>query len=99
MMPVALMLAGFFARWSAAMTRTREAIAPGIVGLTLLFWLAPSNSLKVFILVASLLATLLVFALARRRLGGALNGDCYGAAIVVTEITLLLGYPVLASLR
>ena len=27
---------------------------------------------------------------AKRRLGGVLNGDCYGAAIVVTEIALLM---------
>ncbi len=29
-------------------------------------------------------------AFAKRRLGGVLNGDCYGAAIVVTEIALLM---------
>jgi adenosylcobinamide-GDP ribazoletransferase len=32
---------------------------------------------------------------AKRRLGGVLNGDCYGAAIVVTEVALLLAFPYL----
>lgn len=31
--------------------------------------------------------------LLRRWLGGTLNGDCYGAAIVVSEIVLLLAFP------
>jgi adenosylcobinamide-GDP ribazoletransferase len=31
--------------------------------------------------------------LLRRRLGDTLNGDCYGAAIVVSEIVLLLAFP------
>ncbi len=32
---------------------------------------------------------------ARRRLGGALNGDCYGAIIVTTEVSFLLCVPLL----
>ena len=35
---------------------------------------------------------------AKRRLGGMLNGDCYGAAIVVSEVGLLLVYPALVLL-
>jgi len=38
-------------------------------------------------------AGFLVLQFARRRLGGTLNGDCYGAAIVVSEVALLLLFP------
>ncbi len=37
--------------------------------------------------------SLIVVLFARRRLDGMLNGDCYGAAIVVTEIAFLLLFP------
>ena len=35
----------------------------------------------------------LIVQFARRRLGGTVNGDCYGAAIIVSEIALLLAFP------
>ena len=38
-------------------------------------------------------AGFLVVQFARRRLGGVANGDCYGAAIVVSDVALLLAFP------
>jgi adenosylcobinamide-GDP ribazoletransferase len=44
------------------------------------------------------LVTLFVAWFARLRLGGILNGDCYGAVVVVTEVALLLVVPYLKPL-
>ncbi|MGB6986133.1 MAG: adenosylcobinamide-GDP ribazoletransferase [Candidatus Aquilonibacter sp.] len=75
MLPAVLAITGFFAR-----------------GLTLAV-LRPSKWIPspVALLIGIVTVVPWLFGLfAKRRLGGVLNGDCYGAAIVVTEIALLI---------
>lgn len=74
-MPAVLAIVGFFAR-----------------GLTLVV-LRPSKHIPTLLalLIGIVTVVPLLFGLfAKKRLGGILNGDCYGAAIVLTEIALLM---------
>jgi adenosylcobinamide-GDP ribazoletransferase len=74
-MPWVLAITGFLAR-----------------GLTLVV-LRPSKripELAALLIGIVTIVPLLFGIFARKRLGGALNGDCYGAAIVLTEIALLM---------
>ena len=74
-MPAVLTIVGFFAR-----------------GLTLVV-LRPSKHIPepLGLLIGIVTVVPLLFGLfAKKRLGGVLNGDCYGAAIVLTEIALLM---------
>jgi adenosylcobinamide-GDP ribazoletransferase len=48
--------------------------------------------------IVMVLLTLFVARFARLRLGGVLNGDCYGAVVVSTEVALLLAVPYLKLL-
>jgi cobalamin synthase len=83
MLPAVLAITGFFAR-----------------GLTLVV-LRPSKRIpSVLALLIGILTIVpwLFGIFARRRLGGALSGDCYGAAIVLTEIALLMISAVSTSL-
>ncbi|MGA7571206.1 MAG: adenosylcobinamide-GDP ribazoletransferase [Candidatus Aquilonibacter sp.] len=115
MMPVVLAITGYLGRAGGlivAQTFVREGreekvtvsrvatvitggVIAGIIG-------AFGRARPMDVLVAALLAVpvSLVFGLfASRRLGGVVNGDCYGATIVVTEVALLLTYPALVQLR
>ena len=113
LMPIVLAAVGFYGRYSAVIVaatwpnaRGHEklrynvgsamingGVMGGVIGLTrgwVLFLVA------VVVTVASSYA---IGAFAARRLGGLVNGDCYGAVIVVTEVALLLAYPALALFR
>jgi adenosylcobinamide-GDP ribazoletransferase len=75
LMPSILALTGFLAR-----------------GLTLVA-LRPSKRIPAPVALLIGIATIVPWlfgVFAKRRLGGVLNGDCYGAAIVLTEIALLM---------
>jgi adenosylcobinamide-GDP ribazoletransferase len=75
LMPAVLACAGFLAR-----------------GLTIVV-LRPSKRIPSPVALLIGIVTLVPWlfgVFAKRRLGGALNGDCYGAAIVLTEIALLM---------
>ncbi|HTU68736.1 MAG TPA: adenosylcobinamide-GDP ribazoletransferase [Candidatus Baltobacteraceae bacterium] len=100
MLPVTLALTGFFARWSAVGPRTIGAMLPGAVLAVALLVLLHNHRAAVLIGVVIALATSFVVELfARRRLSGVISGDCYGAAIVVSEVALLLSFPYLVALR
>lgn len=100
MLPLVLASVGFFARWSAVSPRALSAMLPGaLVGAVLIAFLREHRAAVLFGVVIALAVSFAVEFFARRRLGGVLTGDCYGAAIVVTEVALLLAYPFLATLR
>jgi len=97
-MPAFLPIVGFLGRLAVAVVRTRAAIAVGVVPLAVVFFWPPRFAAIVLVGIG-ILTTGIVTIFARHRLGGVLSGDCYGAAIVVTEVGLLLTYPALALLR
>lgn len=102
MMPAVLVGTGFLGRSTALTLRPRNAIPVIVYGVLMIVVIAAlrGHSLGAFIAVilAALVSTC-VGIFARGRLGGIINGDCYGAAIVVSEAALLLAYPALALLR
>lgn len=84
MLPIVLAVTGFFSRGlTLVVLRRFKRISPLVVLLIGIVTIVPW----------------LFGVFAKRRLGGVLNGDCYGAAIVVTEVALLMAYPALALLR
>lgn len=85
LMPVVLPAAGFLARSSALLLRPGNRIVRAVYFVLTVFGLAA-------------IPAAVVASFARRRLGGALSGDCYGAIIVVSEITLLMISAVSTSL-
>ncbi len=101
MMPAVLAIAGFLAR-ALTLTLRPSSRVPALFYLTLSLAVIASVHGRVLgispavALAAAIMALVAVFA--RRRLGGVLNGDCYGATIVVSEVALLLSYP-LVTLR
>lgn len=104
-LPLVIAFTAVASRWAAICSKFRLAALPGIaiaaaLGLLLAKAGYPRMGLSVFICVlAAFLVALLVELFARSRLGGKLTGDCYGAAIVVTEVVLLLLlYPALKPL-
>jgi len=97
---VVLPLAAIFARCGALLVRRPSVIVLGAVAGVLAAIDAPSHRFGVLgAVVLAILVAAAVEAFARRRLGGMLSGDCYGAAIVVTEVALLLAFPALLRLR
>lgn len=100
MLLAVLPFTGIFARYGAVLGRQPRVIIPGLVFGILAVYELPAYRWGV--LAAIVLAAVVAFAVeafARRRLGGILSGDCYGAAIVVTEVGLLLAYPALMRLQ
>ena len=95
MLPAALAFTGCLARWSAIAQATQR-ILPGAILLAVLIaifyahWLAALGGIVVAVAMSAL-----VLAFARARIGNVRSGDCYGAAIVVTEVALLLVFPYL----
>lgn len=88
----------FFARaWPAAL-RSRVALVMGVLVFVIAAKYEPARAVALSSLFAALV-TAIVALFARRRLGGVLSGDCYGAAIVIGEVAMLLAYPALAALR
>jgi adenosylcobinamide-GDP ribazoletransferase len=86
--------------WLYALAHIPASTIPGVLaitgflsrGLTLVV-LRPSKRIpEVAALLIGIVSIVpLLFGIfAKKRLGGALNGDCYGAAIVLTEIALLM---------
>lgn len=74
-MPAVLAITGFLARALTIVVLRRLTSIPQIVALVVGIVTIVPGLFGIF---------------ARRRLGGRLNGDCYGAAIVLTEIALLM---------
>jgi cobalamin synthase len=75
LMPAVLAITGFLARALTIIVLRRLPSIPKIVALIVGIVTVVPGAFGIF---------------ARRRLGGVLNGDCYGAAIVLTEIALLM---------
>lgn len=101
MMPAVLAGTGFLGRSMALTLRPRNAIPVIVYGVLMVVVIAAvRDHLGTFVAVvlAAFVATC-VGIFARRRLGGVVSGDCYGAAIVVSEVVLLLAYPALVLLR
>lgn len=95
MLPAALAFIGCLARWSAIAEATRRILPGGVLVAVLVVsfhghWIAALAGIVVAIGVSGVAR-----AFARSRLDGAHSGDCYGAAIVVTEVALLLAFPYL----
>jgi len=95
--------------WLYALVHVPAALLPavltitGLVSRALALSLWPANRVpKIVYAVIGLIVAFGVVALfgsfARRRLGGVLSGDCYGAAIVLAEIALLMISAVSTSL-
>lgn len=99
LLPLLLAATGFVARAVAASFRTRQASVIGIVPLMLMLGFLTPHFATLGIFVIGVLVSNLVTIFARSRLGGVLSGDCYGAAIVVSEVAMLLAYPALLLLR
>jgi adenosylcobinamide-GDP ribazoletransferase len=114
-MPAVLAIAGYFARWSGISlagtvpnARTKRRFRPStpatlvlaIVTGLLFVSVGAKHGLQMLAGVVVFIA--ISYALGRfmsRRLGGVVNGDCYGAVIVVTDVALLLVYPALLRLQ
>jgi adenosylcobinamide-GDP ribazoletransferase len=75
LMPIVLAITGFLARALTILVLRRLKSIPKVVALLVGIVTIVPGLFGIF---------------ARRRLGGVLNGDCYGAAIVVSEIALLM---------
>lgn len=102
MLPLALAATGFFGRWESALLRGSRVLAAILGVLFVVAFVARNPTYIAATLIAVAVAglvTIIVLLFARYRLGGVVSGDCYGAAIVVTELALLLAYPFLTSLR
>jgi adenosylcobinamide-GDP ribazoletransferase len=101
-LPVTLAMAAGFGRLSGAgVAAPRNPLTlVSIVAIVLTFaWYFRGHEMG--FAVAAVLASLAGFvvqAFARHRLGGKLNGDCYGAIVAVTELVLLLTIPYAAPL-
>jgi adenosylcobinamide-GDP ribazoletransferase len=111
-MPLVLAVAGLLGRYSAIIVaglfrnvRTQEKLrykGPAILVNGALIGGTIGGTRSFAGLVAGLLMIVVALAngiFASRRLGGVVNGDCYGASVVVTEVVLLLAYPALTLLR
>jgi adenosylcobinamide-GDP ribazoletransferase len=115
MMPAVLAIVSYFARWggiSVAGTvpnaRTERTFRPStqttlvLAIVTGLLFVSAGAKHGLQLLIGVVLSIAISYALGRfmsRRLGGVVNGDCYGAVIVVTEVALLLTYPALLRLQ
>ncbi len=84
LMPIVLAVTGFFVRGLVLVVLRPSRRIPSLVALLIGIVTVVPWLFGVF---------------AKRRLGGMLNGDCYGAAIVVSEVGMLLVYPALVLLR
>jgi cobalamin synthase len=83
LMPAVLAITGFLARALTIVVLRRLKSIPAVIALLVGIVTIVPGLFGIF---------------ARRRLGGTLNGDCYGAAIVLTEIALLMISAVSTSL-
>ena len=93
-------MAMFSVLWLYTLAHIPPSVMPAILALTgcvarglTLVVLRPSKRIPspVVLLISVVTIVPWIFGVfAKRRLGGVLNGDCYGAAIVVTEIALLM---------
>jgi adenosylcobinamide-GDP ribazoletransferase len=104
LLPFAIVFAAVVSRWAAICGKFRFAIVPGfVIATALALFVAyvgyPRLAVEIVLWVAITLAVaVIVEVFARSRLGGKLTGDCYGAAIVLSEIALLMISAVSTSL-
>jgi len=97
-LPPILILSGAASRLCGAVVAGSAGLAALLVAVLVavgLYRLFGLNAGAVLVLIAVI--TILVSWFARARLRGILNGDCYGAIIVVTEVAFLLSVPILAA--
>ncbi len=114
-MPAVLAIAGYFARWSGISVagtvpnaRTGRRFRPStsatlvLAVVTGLLFVSVGAKHGLQLVIGVVVSIAISYALGRfmsRRLGGVVNGDCYGAVILVTEVALLLTYPALLRLQ
>ena len=91
-LPLVLAFTGAASRWAAVRTHLWIGIILGMLfGLVIGIWVSLG-------FLVGLIVAILIEVFARSRLNGARSGDCYGAAIVVVEIALLMISAVSTSL-